>query len=196
MSKKTLADWYKSEANTIDEYLKVGDVVDVEMYNYFLDILPPRTNYTNYLQVGEPCNHLPNKEGKFMPTYLTFSKDETDNWKFNGECFVGEKINRNYLLVDIDKSVLQNDETFRYQLLGRMQTDCNYFLGNGNRLDKFLWAGSVEEQIAYMKALYNSFPDDKKPEWISLEDINNYENEMTNDEVNINNDNDEPDICD
>jgi hypothetical protein len=196
MSKKTLADWYKSEANTIDEYLKVGDVVDVEMYNYFLDILPPRTNYTNYLQVGEPCNHLPNKEGKFMPTYLTFSKDETDNWKFNGECFVGEKINRNYLLVDIDKSVLQNDETFRYQLLGRMQTDCNYFLGNGNRLDKFLWAGSVEEQIAYMKALYNSFPDDKKPEWISLEDINNYENEMTNDEVNINNDKDEPDICD
>lgn len=196
MSKKTLADWYKSEANTIDEYLKVGDVVDVEMYNYFLDILPPRTNYTNYLQVGEPCNHLPNKEGKFMPTYLTFSKDETDNWKFNGECFVGEKINRNYLLVDIDKSVLQNDETFRYQLLGRMQTDCNYFLGNGNRLDKFLWAGSVEEQIAYMKALYNSFPDDKKPEWISLEDINNYENEMTNDEVYINNDKDEPDICD
>lgn len=96
----------------------------------------------------------------------------------------------------IDKSILQNDETFRYQLLGRMQTDCNYFLGNGNRLDKFLWAGSVEEQIAYMKALYNSFPDDKKPEWISLEDINNYENEMTNDEVNINNDKDEPDICD
>ena len=195
MSKKTLADWYKSEANTIDEYLKVGDVVDVEMYNYFLDILPPRTNYTNYLQVGEPCNHLPNKEGKFMPTYLTFSKDETDNWKFNGECFVGEKINRNYLLVDIDKSVLQNDETFRYQLLGRMQTDCNYFLGNGNRLDKFLWAGSVEEQIAYMKALYNSFPDDKKPEWISLEDINNYEDAMTNDEVNIDSNKDEPDIC-
>ena len=196
MSKKTLADWYKSEANTIDEYLKVGDVVDVEMYNYFLDILPPRTNYTNYLQVGEPCNHLPNKEGKFMPTYLTFSKDETDNWKFNGECFVGEKINRNYLLVDIDKSVLQNDETFRYRLLDRMKTDCNYFLGNGNRLDKYLWAGNVESQIAYMKALYNSFPDDKKPEWISLEDINNYEDAMTNDEVNINNNKDELDICD
>lgn len=196
MSKKTLADWYKSEANTIDEYLKVGDVVDVEMYNYFLDILPPRTNYTNYLQVGEPCNHLPNKEGKFMPTYLTFSKDETDNWKFNGECFVGEKINRNYLLVDIDKSVPQNDETFRYRLLDRMKTDCNYFLGNGNRLDKYLWAGNVESQIAYMKALYNSFPDDKKPEWISLEDINNYEDAMTNDEVNINNNKDELDICD
>ena len=95
----------------------------------------------------------------------------------------------------IDKSILQNDETFRYQLLGRMQTDCNYFLGNGNRLDKFLWAGNVESQIAYMKALYNSFPDDKKPEWISLEDINNYEDAMTNDEVNIDSNKDEPDIC-
>ena len=76
-----------------------------------------------------------------------------------------------------------------------MQTDCNYFLGNGNRLDKFLWAGNVESQIAYMKALYNSFPDDKKPEWISLEDINNYEDAMTNNEVNIDSNKDEPDIC-
>ena len=46
-----------------------------------------------------------------------------------------------------------------------------------------------------MKALYNSFPDDKKPEWISLEDINNYEDAMTNDEVNIDSNKDEPDIC-
>lgn len=96
----------------------------------------------------------------------------------------------------IDKSILQNDETFRYRLLDRMKTDCNYFLGNGNRLDKFLWAGNVESQIAYMKALYNSFPDDKKPEWISLDDINNYEDAMTNDEVSIAGNKDEPDICD
>lgn len=95
----------------------------------------------------------------------------------------------------IDKSILQHDEKFRYQLLDRMRSDCDYFLGNGNRLDKFLWAGNVESQIAYMKALYNSFSDDKKPEWISLEDINNYEDAMTNDEVNIDSNKDEPDIC-
>lgn len=117
---------------------------------------------------------------------------------FDAEKF-GRDIGGYYVVVSNNyghQSILQNDETFRYQLLGRMQTDCNYFLGNGNRLDKFLWAGNVESQIAYMKALYNSFPDDKKPEWISLEDINNYEDAMTNDEVNINNDKDEPDICD
>lgn len=196
MSKKTLVDWYKSDANTIDEYLKVGDVVDVEMYNYFLDILSPRTNYPDYLQVGEPCNHLPNKEGKFVPTYLTFSKDETDNWKFNGECFVGEKINRNYLLVDIDKSILQKDETFRYQLLDRMRADCDYYLENGNRHDKYLWANNATEQIAYMKALYNSFSDDKKPEWISLEDINKYESSMIDNEITSEETKDEPNIED
>lgn len=95
----------------------------------------------------------------------------------------------------IDKSILQSNETFRYQLLDRMKSDCNYFLSNGSRLNKVLWAGNVESQIAYMKALYNSFPDDKKPEWISLEDINSYEDAMTNDEVSIDNNKDEPDIC-
>lgn len=58
-----------------------------------------------------------------------------------------------------------------------------------------MWANNAIEQIAYMKALYNSFPDDKKPEWISLKDINNYEDAMTNDEVNIDSNKDEPDIC-
>lgn len=195
MSIKTLKGWEKSNTKTIEEYLKVGDKVDLDMYVHFLNILPPRIDYSNYLQVGGVCNHLPDKEGKLRPTFLTFSKDVDNDWIFNGECFYGEKINRNYLLIDIDKSILQHDEKFRYQLLGRMRSDCNYFLGNGNRLDKFLWAGNVESQIAYMKALYNSFPDNKKPEWISLEDINNYEDAMTNDEVNIDNNKDEPDIC-
>ena len=29
-----------------------------------------------------------------------------------------------------------------------------------------------------MKELYNKFPKDKKPEWITLEDIEEYEKEM------------------
>lgn len=195
MSIKTLEGWYKSNTKTIEEYLKVGDKVDLDMYVHFLNILPPRTDYSNYLQVGGVCNHLPDKEGKLRPTFLTFSKDVDNDWIFNGECFYGEKINRNYLLIDIDKSILQHDEKFRYQLLDRMRSDCDYYLGNGNKHDKYLWANNAIEQIAYMKALYNSFPDDKKPEWISLKDINNYEDAMTNDEVNIDSNKDEPDIC-
>lgn len=78
----------------------------------------------------------------------------------------------------IDDSIIKQSDEFKYQLLGRMQTDCNYFLGAGKGAEKFLWAGNVPEQIAYMKAIYNSFPDNKKPEWISLADIDEYEKKM------------------
>lgn len=67
---------------------------------------------------------------------------------------------------------------FNYQLLGRLVQDCDYFLGAGGRHDKHLWAGSPEKQIAKMRELYGKFPEDKKPEWLSLEDIDNYEKQM------------------
>ena len=75
--------------------------------------------------------------------------------------------------------ILKSDEKFRYQLLSRMQMDCNYYLGNGNRNIKHLWAENEEEQIEVMKYIGNSFADDEKPEWLTWEDILNYEGEMT-----------------
>lgn len=81
---------------------------------------------------------------------------------------------------DIINDLIHKEDTFRYQMLSRLQMDCDYFLGNGNRADKHLWAGNVPDHIKIMRALYNSFSDDKKPEWISMEDIDNYEKEMTN----------------
>lgn len=71
------------------------------------------------------------------------------------------------------------EEKSRYMLLSRLQQDCNYYLGNGNRYKEHLWAGDEKDQIEKMKELYNSFSDDKKPEWITLNEILNYENEMT-----------------
>ncbi len=71
------------------------------------------------------------------------------------------------------------EEKFNYQLLSRLQMDCNYYLGNGNRSEKHLWAGSVADQIEKMKELYNWFSDDKKPEWLTLDDISKFEEEMT-----------------
>ena len=75
--------------------------------------------------------------------------------------------------------ILQSEDKFRYQLLSRLQMDCNYYLGNGNRNIKHLWAENEEEQIKVMKELWNSFADDEKPEWLTWEDILNYEGEMT-----------------
>jgi len=63
-----------------------------------------------------------------------------------------------------------------------MRVDCEYFLGNGNRNENNLWGKNVVEHIADMKALYNSFSDDKKPEWLTMEDIERYEKAMTGEE--------------
>lgn len=67
---------------------------------------------------------------------------------------------------------------FNYSLLGRLQSDCEYFLGYGNRSAKHLWAGNEKEQIEKMKELYNGFADDQKPEWLTYEDILEYEKSM------------------
>ncbi len=76
---------------------------------------------------------------------------------------------------------LQEDTTnleYNYMLLDRLKQDCEYFLGNGNGNVDTLWAKDIDEQIAKMKELYNSFTDDEKPEWITIEDIDNYEKKM------------------
>ena len=64
-----------------------------------------------------------------------------------------------------------------YRLLDRLRIDCDYYLGAGGRSEKHLWAGSVEKQIAKMRELYAALPE--KPEWLSEQDINRYEQQMT-----------------
>lgn len=72
--------------------------------------------------------------------------------------------------------ILGKNACFRYQLHSRMKSDCEYYLGCGNRLRKYLWADDEEEQIALMKALWHSFSE--KPEWITWDEILEYERRM------------------
>ena len=78
----------------------------------------------------------------------------------------------------VTESSEEGDE-YAYRLLGRLKSDCEYFLGAGNRSARNLWAGSVADQIDKMKELWYRLPDDAKPEWLSMEDIDNYEDAMT-----------------
>ena len=70
------------------------------------------------------------------------------------------------------------EEKFNYQMLGRLKMDCDYFLGNGNRYVPHLWAGDIDGQIEEMKKIHDRFSEDKKPEWLTLEDILKIEKEM------------------
>lgn len=77
-----------------------------------------------------------------------------------------------------DENLPTEAERFNYMMLDRLRTDCNYYLGNGGRHEKHLWAGNVKGQIKEMKNIYNSFTDDKKPEWLTWDQILEYEEQM------------------
>ena len=91
---------------------------------------------------------------------------------------IDEVIPETGLVKDIKKLLAEHDNEFLYKLLGRMKADCDYYLGYGNRYPKHLWAGDEKAQIEYMKAIWNHFKDDAKPERLSMEDIVDYENRM------------------
>lgn len=99
---------------------------------------------------------------------------------YRDECdFIeGEPYARVKETVECDDPFVRHVREMDYQLLSRWISDCDYFLGNGNGYEPHLYFNSVEKQIAAMKEKYNSFADNEKPEWLTMEDINNYENEM------------------
>ena len=74
------------------------------------------------------------------------------------------------------ESVKPSAFSFEYQLLDRLRTDCNYFLGAGQRNEKHLWAGSAAAQIAKMRELYDLLPE--KPEWLTSKEIDSYAAKM------------------
>lgn len=68
---------------------------------------------------------------------------------------------------------------FEYLMLSRLQSDCEYYLGYGNRSLRILCDNSVERHIARMKELWNCFPKNEKPEWLTWEQILEYEKAMS-----------------
>lgn len=79
----------------------------------------------------------------------------------------------------LDKYKLNGDDSFRYMMLSRLQSDCKYVLGAAEGNTRHLWVkDDIKTHCALMRELYNSLPE--KPDWISLEDIDNYEKEMLN----------------
>nr|WP_279231150.1 LPD11 domain-containing protein [Blautia luti] len=63
-------------------------------------------------------------------------------------------------------------------MLSRLQSDCEYYLNYGNRCTGRLYYLDEEKQIAAMKKLGKEFPDDGKPEWLTWEQILEYEKAM------------------
>ena len=62
---------------------------------------------------------------------------------------------------------------FNYMLLGRLKSDCEYYLGYGGRNAKqSLWAHDEQAQIDKMREIYDSLK--IKPKWLTIEQIDEY----------------------
>lgn len=63
-------------------------------------------------------------------------------------------------VADKVSTVLTWSLQLRYQMLDRMRQDCEYFLGCGNRVTKYLWAGNVPESwdAALLLSVEKSLP--------------------------------------
>lgn len=76
----------------------------------------------------------------------------------------------------VDKIFSSGDKGYPYAMLDRMKSDCEYYLGYGNRSSKYLWGKDPKQHIEIMKAIYNRL--DPKPEWLTIDKINEYEKNM------------------
>jgi len=88
---KTYNEWQGS----LSEYLKIGDEVDQEMVEYFINVLPPATMNGSCVQIGEPYSHREDsKTGKWRATYPTLKSNgqfgDNRKWFWAGDCFRGE----------------------------------------------------------------------------------------------------------
>ena len=71
----------------------------------------------------------------------------------------------------------KKDYRNEYMLLGRLQSDCDYYLSYGNRnAEHALWAKDEQAQIDKMRELYDLLP--IKPEWLTKEQIDEYARKM------------------
>lgn len=95
MEIKSISGWHEfakknTDARSWGDYAHPGDYVDEGVYDYFLEILPPRIMERGYLQAGEPHSHRMNAAiGRVQATYATFQKVRKGVWMYLGNCFAG-----------------------------------------------------------------------------------------------------------
>lgn len=81
---KTFTMWQASGVS-LDKFLQVGDRTDQEMFDYFLNVLPPRRYGQTYVQLGEPSDEGPD----YRPRYDTITKHD-GCWVYVGPRATGD----------------------------------------------------------------------------------------------------------
>ena len=116
-----------------------------------------------------------------LPCLYVVSGNDIDGEPIDSINNIEKYKNRGFIILGRENEPTK-EEKFQYMMISRLKQDCDYYLGNGNRSVKYLWAGSESEQIQEMKTRHNAFIDDKKPEWLTWDEILRYESLMCNTE--------------
>jgi hypothetical protein len=75
----------------------------------------------------------------------------------------------------LDNNEIQKSFEFSYMMLGRLQMDLEYYFGCGKQCEKHLYYQDINEHLEEVKKLHATFPDNMKPEWLTEENIAEYE---------------------
>ena len=70
---------------------------------------------------------------------------------------------------------------FQFTMLGRLLSDCKYYLGAGNRYAPNLWAWNERDQLDIMRELCATL----KPDWLTLEQIDELEKQMIEEDTPV-----------
>ena len=164
----------------------INNINDVLRYpNIFIDEIVKRI-ITNLNNNQELKNRILDVRGNFTDFYYDnilevlcndYNIDYFKQLPGNIRTIIDDKV-KDIILPDtkIEESE-KNPQEFEYRMLARLKSDCDYYLGNGNRnAEHSLWAKNEQGQIDKMREIYNQLKE--KPEWLSEEDINNYAKEM------------------
>ena len=73
---------------------------------------------------------------------------------------------------NLKKDVLNQSLEYRYKMLDRFVQDADYYFKNTH--PKHLWAGDPIEHADNMIAIYNSFSNSEKPDWLTDKELKNY----------------------
>lgn len=80
--------WTQQE---VDTEIKIGDVVDDETVENYINVLPPATHNGLLIQMGEPYSHVGDRA-----TYPTLAKVD-GQWTYAGHCYRGESTEPNVI---------------------------------------------------------------------------------------------------
>lgn len=98
----------------------------------------------------------------------------------------GWPVKREYEIINpiTDREKREKQYQFQYMMLGRLISDCRAFFGDGRgdesadcryKNECFIWGGNIKRLIFRMKDLWKEIPEDLKPEWMTWDEVVEFE---------------------